>query len=114
MAFYLQQIIAAQYAPNAQTTMFTQGGSTGTSTRIDALTVTNVDSVARTISINLVLSGGSASAANKTTSAQTIQPGQCWVSPNEVGKVLAPGDFISVVASAASALVISAGGIFQQ
>lgn len=113
MAFYFAQLIAAQYAPNAQTTVYTQSGPVGTEVRVDALTVTNVDSAAHTISINLVTSGGSASAANKTTSAQSIQPGQCWVSPNEVGKVLNPGDFISVVASAANALVISAAGTLQ-
>jgi hypothetical protein len=114
MAFYLQKIIAAQYAPNAQTTMFTQGGGAGTAVRIDALTVTNIDAAAHTISINLVALAGSASNSNKTTASQTIQPGQTWVSPNEVGKVLNSGDFISVIASAANSLVISAGGMFQQ
>ena len=33
------------------------------------------------------------------------------ICPNEVGKVLAPGDFISAIASVASQLVMSAGGI---
>lgn len=108
-AFYLSQLIAAQRAPNAQTTMFTAGQFT----RIDSLSVTNTDTVAHTISINLVSGGGSATAANLTTQAQIVQPGQTWNSPNEVGKVLNPTDFISVLASAASVLNIAAGGIFM-
>lgn len=111
MAFYFQQIVAAQFVPNANTTMFTCAGSS--QVRIDALSVTNIDAVAHTITIHLVASGGSPGSANTTTSAQRIQPGQTWVSPNEVGMVLNTGDFISAVASAASQLVMSAGGIVQ-
>jgi len=111
MAFYLQQLVAAAFIPNANTTMYTSG--TNTTTRIDALTVTNVDSVARTVTIHLVANGGSASTGNTTTQTQSIQPGQTWVSPNEIGKVLNTGDFISAVASASNALVMSAGGMIQ-
>lgn len=108
-AFYLQQLIAAQRAPSAQTTMFTATQTT----RIDSVSVVNTDTAAHTISINLVSSGGSASAANLTTQAQVILPGQTWNSPNEVGKVLNAGDFISVVASAATSLNIVAGGLLM-
>lgn len=85
----------------------------GTIVRVDALTVTNIDTVPRTISINLVTFGGSAASSNLTTKAQAVPPGKSWLSPNEAGKVLGPGDFISVIASSASALVISAGGVVQ-
>jgi hypothetical protein len=111
MAFYFQQIIAATFVPNANTTMFT--GPVNSQVRIDALTVTNIDSVAHTITIHLVPSGGSVASGNTTTFAQQVQAGQTWVSPNEVGKVLGAGDFISAIASAASQLVMSAGGIVQ-
>ena len=109
-AYYLQQLIAAQRAPNAQTTMFAAGAAT----RIDSLSVTNTDVTAiHTISINLVAQGGSVGAGNLTTDAQPVLPGQTWNSPNEVGKGLNPGDFISVIASAASVLNIAAGGILM-
>jgi hypothetical protein len=111
VAFQLYQLIAAQEASNSQTTLFTC--PTGTTTRIDALSVTNNDTAPHTISINLVTNAGSASAANLTTDAQVVLPGQTWNSPNEVGKVLNSGDFISVIASAASHLVIAAGGLLQ-
>jgi hypothetical protein len=102
------EIIPAQYAPNAQTTLYVSG--TGVTTRIDKLSVTNTDTVAQTISINLVPSGGAAGGSNLSTSAQSILPGQTWNSPNEYGHYLRPGDFISVLASVASKLVIYAGG----
>lgn len=111
MAFYLQQIVAAQFVPNSNTTMYTSPSST--LTRIDALSVTNVDTAVHTITIHLVASGGSAGSSNITTDAQPIQPGQTWVSPNEVGKVLQTGDFIVANASSANDLVMSAGGMIQ-
>lgn len=101
------EIIPAQFAPASQTTLYT---STALVTRIDKLTVTNNGTTAATISINLVAAGGSASAANRTTNAQAIAPGQTWNSPNEYGHYLMPGDAISVVASAATTLTIAAGG----
>lgn len=108
-AFYLQQLFAAQRAPNTQTTLYTATQTT----RIDAISVTNTDTATHTISINLVTLAGSASGANLTTDAQVIQPGATWNSPNEVGKVLNPGDFISVIASAASVLTIAGGGLIM-
>jgi hypothetical protein len=109
VAYYFQQLIPAQRASNAQTTMFTAF----TTTRIDSLSVINTDTVAHTISINLVTTGGSASAANLTTDAQLILPGGTWNSPNEIGKILNVGDFISVIASAATVLNIVAGGMLM-
>ena len=111
MPFFFLTLVNTQYAPNAQTSMF--AASAGQTVRIDALSVTNVDTVSRTISINLVPNGGSASAANLTTKAQSILPGQTWESPNEIGQVLTPGDFVSVIASAASALVLRISGVVQ-
>ncbi len=111
MAFQIYQLIAAQEIANTATTYFTC--PTGTTVRIDALSVTNQDTAPHTITINLVTSGGSASTANVTTDAQVILPGQTFNSPNEVGKVLNSGDFISLTASAASHLVAAAGGLLQ-
>lgn len=110
MAFQLSNFIQPQYAPNSLTTMY--GPFPGWS-RIDALVVANTDSVARTITIHLVPPGGSADATNITTDAQTILPAQTWVSPNEIGQVIEPGGLISVIASAASVLIITASGLTQ-
>ena len=108
MAFTSLEIVPAAYAPATQTTLYTSPAIT--ITRIDKLTVTNTDTVAHTISINLVPNAGTASAANLTTDAYSIAAGQTWNSPNEYGHYLNAGDLISVVASVASKLVIAIGG----
>lgn len=107
MASPVKEIVTAQFAPSAQSTLYT---STSLTTRIDKLTVTNTDTVARTISINLVPAGSSASSANLTTQNQSILPGATWNSPNEYGHYLNPGDALSVIASTAAVLVIAVGG----
>jgi len=106
MPFSFLVLIEAQYAPTSPSAM----ALAATPTRIDSLTVTNTDTVPRNVSINLVPSGVSPSAANATTVDQCILPGQTWVSPNEVGKVLGVSDAISVTASIANKLVISCSG----
>ncbi len=108
MASPVLEIVPAQYAPSAQTVLYTS--PTGTTTRIDKLSVQNNDSSPHLISINLVPSGGSAGASNLTTNGQTVRPGQTWNSPNEYGHYLNPGDSISVLADAPSVLTIAAGG----
>lgn len=110
MAFFLFPLIPSTQIPATNTTFYVAPGIT----RIDSLSVVNTDAAAHTVTINLVALGGSAGTANITTDAVTIQPGQTWNSPNEVGKVLNKGDFISAVASAASVLNIMAGGVLQQ
>jgi hypothetical protein len=52
MPFSLTTIIEPQYVPSSQTTLFTAG--TGTFVRIDSLSILNTDTVAVTVSINLV------------------------------------------------------------
>lgn len=107
VAYYFQPLIPIQRAPNAQTTLYTAGAIT----RIDKLIVVNTDTSAHTISINVVPFGNAAAAGNLTTQAQNILPGQTWNSPNEVGLELNIGDFISVIASAATVLNIMASGM---
>lgn len=108
MASPLVEIVPSQFAPNAQTTLYTSAA--GVTTRIDKLTVQNGDTISHTISINLVPSGGSAGASNLITNAQVVSAGQTWNSPNEYGQYLNPGDALSVIASIASKLVIAVAG----
>lgn len=101
-------LLKSEYAPNATTTVYTSPASVYT--RIDKVTVTNATAGAQTITIYVVPNGGTAGGSNTTTSAQSVLPGQTWNSPNEPGLYLNPGDFIAVIASAASALSIVIGG----
>ncbi|GBQ29793.1 hypothetical protein HLH34_09430 [Gluconacetobacter azotocaptans] len=102
-------ILPAQPVPASTTAIYTSPG--GVLTRIDALGVCNVAAVAVQVTICLVPAGADAGPANATTFNQTILPGQSWNSPNEIGKVLGPGDAIAAVATAGAALTISAGGL---
>lgn len=108
MASALQPLVKSQYAPVAQTTMYTSG--LNVVTRIDKATFTNTDTVAQTISVNIVPSGGAAGGANLITAAQSILPGQTFNDPNIYGLYLAAGDFISVIASVASKIAMNIAG----
>lgn len=102
-------LIPAQYVPASTTPIYTSPA--GVYSRIDSLSICNTGAVAVQASIYLVPSGAGAGPANATTFNQTVLPGQTWNSPNEIGKVLGPGDAIAVLAGAANALTITAGGL---
>jgi hypothetical protein len=99
-------IIESKYAENAQTTQYT---STNITTVIDAFTVSNNTGSNATLAVNLVPSGGAAGASNLVLS-KTILAGKSYSCPEVVGQTLASGDFISLIAGTASALVIRASG----
>lgn len=90
-----------------QTTQYT---ATAVRTIIDKATVTNTDTVNRTFSINLVTSGGAAGNSNLIIDTRTVVPDETYTCPELVGHVLGPGDFISTIASAATALTLRISG----
>lgn len=101
-------LIAPQQVANATTTYYT---STGLKTRIDKLTVTNPTATARSITIYLVPSAGSANDGTTIVKDKVINAGETWNCPDVVGQILAAGGTIQAVASAATALTISAAGV---
>lgn len=100
-------LIATKYANNTQTTEYT---STNITTIIDKFTATNGNAAAQTVSVNLVNPLGTAGAENIVTKLKSLQPNESYTFPEIVGHVLTNGAFISVVASAASAIVIRSSG----
>lgn len=82
----------------------------GTRTIIDKFTGTNTTGAVATLTINLVASGGAASASNTVVSAKTLQAGEAYTFPEVVGHVLNPGDFISTLAGTAAAITIRSSG----
>lgn len=90
-----------------QTTQYT---ATNVRAIIDKATVTNTDTVARTFSVNIVTSGGSAGVSNLVIDTRTVQPDETYLCPELVGHVLAPGGFISTIASAATSLTLRVSG----
>ena len=83
---------------------------TSTKTIIDKFTAANTDSVARTLTINLIPTGGTLGASNILISAVSIAAGAVFDSTEMRSQILSAGDVISVKASAAGVVVIRASG----
>jgi len=107
MGVTVRVLIPAKQAENSQTTQYT---ATNVKAIIDKFTATNTSAANVTLSVNLVASGGSASAANLIVDARTIAPDETYTFPELVGQVLEAGGFISTIASAATSLTIRASG----
>lgn len=100
-------LIPAKYAESSQTTQYT---ATGVQAIIDKFTATNIDTVARTLSVNLVTSAETAGNSNLIIKTKMLQPAEIYTFPELAGQLLNPGDFISTIAGTASTVVIRAGG----
>ena len=107
MAVTTTVLIAAKTAEASQTAQYT---ARGVSAIIDKFTATNYDTVARTISVNLVASAGSAGNDNLIVKTKTLQASETYTFPELVGQVIAPGGFISTIASSGTAINIRASG----
>lgn len=99
-------LITSKYAANAETTEYT---AVGVRTIIDKFTGYNGTAGAVTLTIKLVISGGTAGASNITVS-RTIAAGVTDTFPEVCGHVLDAGGFVSVLASAATSIVIRSSG----
>ncbi len=107
MAVLTKVLISAKTAEATQTTQYT---ATNVTTIIDKFTATNYDTVARTISVNLVALSGSAGNDNLIVKTKTLQPSETYTFPELVGQVLANGNFISTIASTGTSINIRASG----
>lgn len=107
MAVVTKVLIAAKTAENVQTTQYT---ATNVTTIIDKFTATNYSANAATISVNLVISGGSAGNDNLIVKTKTLQPAETYTFPELVGQVIAASGFISTIAGSATAINIRASG----
>ena len=108
MTVIVKTLVAPVQLSSAQTTQYTTPAATRCI--IDKATATNTDTVARTFSVNLVQSGGSAGAANLVLDNKSLQPDETYLCPELVGQVLDPGAFVSTIASAASAITFRVSG----
>lgn len=108
MAIAARCLISAKYAANSQTTEYT---ATGLKAIIDKFTVTNITGGAVTISIHLVPSGQAAGNSNLIIQNLSVAAGATTdISGYLQNQILNAGDLISVVAGAATSLVIRASG----
>lgn len=85
----------------------------GTAARINNATVTNFDTVARTVTIYIVASGGSPGTSNECILVKSLQPNETYNCPELVGKNVLPGGTIQALASAATAVNFMVSGLEQ-
>lgn len=107
MTITVKNIIPRKQAENAQTAQYT---AENCKTIIDKFTVTNTSTANVNFSVNLVAAAGAAGAANLVLKTRAVAPNETYTCPELVGQVLEAGGFISTLASAATALTISASG----
>jgi len=107
MTTVAKPLIETKTAENAQITQYTASGVTAI---IDKFTATNYSTSMATISVNLVADGNAPVNGNLIVKTRTLQPAETYTFPEIVGHILAPGGFISTIASAASAINIRASG----
>ena len=85
-----------------------------TTTIIKRAVFLNTDTVARTITIHVIRSGGGAAAtANKIINAYPLSPNQAYVPPELANLVLETGDAIHALASTASVVNTLGSGFTQ-
>lgn len=107
MAVTVKNIIPAKQAEAVQTDQYT---ATNCRAIIDKFTATNTTAGNQSLSVNLVISGGTAGDGNLITDTRMIAPNETYTFPELVGQVLDSGGFISTIASAAASLTIRASG----
>ena len=107
MTVTVSVLVPPKQMESSQTTQYT---ATNVRAIIDKATVTNTDTVARTFSVNVVTSGGVAGNGNLVIDTRTVMPDETYLCPELVGHVLAPGGFISTIASAATSLTLRVSG----
>ena len=107
MSVSVKTLIDAKQAENVQTTQYT---AVNCKTIIDKFTATNTSANNVTLSVNLVVSGGSPGVGNLIVDTRAVAPDETYTFPELVGQVLEPGDFISTLAGTATSLTIRASG----
>lgn len=96
---------------NATATYYT--APTGAKSRIDAFAICNYSGAPQTFSLYLVPSGGSADNTNIVIQNRSVAAGAAGRILEAIGQWLEAGGTIQMVASAGSALTITASGIEQ-
>lgn len=96
-------ITAAQLTASAAT-YYT--APSNTKSIIKKLTFTNTDTVARTVTVYLIPSGGTAGVTNILISAQSIGAGECWECYAAQGQTLQAAGFLQALADVTSKVTI--------
>jgi len=85
----------------------------GTGAKINNASAMNTDSSARTFTVHIVPSGGTASNSNMVINAKALQPGETYNCPELVGKNIMTGGTIQALASVTTTVSFQVSGIEQ-
>lgn len=107
MTTIAKPLVVAQYAANSETTVYT--ASSGMRTILDKISAYNGTAGAVTLTIKIVPNGGSAGASN-TLAVKSIAAGATETFPEIIGQVLEAGGFVSLLAGAATSIVVRISG----
>lgn len=107
MAITIKNIIPRKQAENTQSGQYT---AVNCKCIIDKFTATNTSVANASLSVNLIISGGSAGDGNLVVKERMLAPKETYTFPELAGQVLENGGFISTIASALSSVTISASG----
>ena len=106
MSVAAKPLISAQFAPATEAAMYT---ATGVRTIIDKFIGYNSSTSPVVLTVRIVIVGGTAGTSN-TLIVKSLAAGETYTFPEIVGNVLDIGGFVSVLAGAASALVVRSSG----
>lgn len=106
MAVAIRTLVEVTQLASAITTYFTAG----VATRIDKMTLSNVDAGVRFVSIYWIPAGGAANVTNQVIQDRGLQPGEVWDVAPMMGHVLTAGDQIAAVCDSAAAVNFAASG----
>jgi hypothetical protein len=84
---------------------------TGTYTRITQISLTNTDTVNRTIAIHIAPSSSTPGTADTIIQSKTLAAGETWVPYQVLGVTLAPAGTLQLSASQSGVVVLKASGI---
>lgn len=109
MTVTARNLVPAKLVENTQTTQYTVP-LTITSTIVDKFTCTNISGSTATVSVNIVTTPDSPADKNLITKTKSLSASETYTFPELVGQILQTSDYISAVASAASAINIRVSG----
>lgn len=105
MAITPQVLYAGGQLTTAAATLATSPANT--KTQVTSAVFTNVDSVARLLTVYVVRAGGTAGAANTIIPGRSIAVNGTDLAPELASLILGPGDFIQAKADANSVITCS-------
>ncbi len=105
----IPQVLVSKQIENIETTQLT--GPANSAVKIAKATLANPTGSAVTVSLSVVKSGGTGGAANRVIAGYSLAAGDSTVLSEIEGHFLGPGDFVSAIAGAVSAVTLVISGV---